>query len=139
MDQRLQHCAARHDLSVEWGERGAEAGREDVILADTLHQGTFGLTPGEHKQVKSLSARANLPENMTHLELALHSLASATSTAIHQARDSQGFAALQRDTLEAGKVTGEARARIESATGLSVVSPENARTLHQGQQPPLLE
>ncbi|HEX8727585.1 MAG TPA: hypothetical protein VF739_03125 [Ktedonobacterales bacterium] len=46
---------------------------------------------------------------MTSLELALTMLSEAAATTMHQARDSQGFTELQRDTHEAGDVGGAAR------------------------------
>ncbi|HEV2235228.1 MAG TPA: hypothetical protein VGR57_01080 [Ktedonobacterales bacterium] len=136
---RLENIVARNEVTTEWGERGASPGREYAILTDALHRGTFGITTGEHKQTKHLPTRDNLPDNMTTLELALTTLAAATSTAIHQAHDSQGFMALQRDATEAGRIAGDARREIEDATGQPVISPANAQTLRQSQQPPLLE
>jgi hypothetical protein len=136
---RLENIVIRNDLTAEWGERGAQAGREYAILTDTLHRGAFDVTSSEHKQIKQLPARGNLHDHMTTLELALSTLASATSAAIHQAHDSQGFVELQQDATAAGKIAGSARLKIEAATGKPVVSSENAHTLRQGTQPPLLE
>ncbi len=41
---------------------------------------------------------------MTPLELALTSLSEATAITLHQNRDSQGFHALKRDTVDAGQL-----------------------------------
>jgi hypothetical protein len=134
INARLEHIVTRTELTTEWRERGAEEGREFAILTDVLNQGTFGLTTSDHKQVKGIGQRQNLPDNMTSLELVLTSLASATSTAIHQANDSQGFAELQHDAKQAGGIAGATRREIEAATGQPIVSPENARSLRQGRQ-----
>lgn len=142
INARLENIVTRNELTTEWRERSAQEGREFAILTDVLNTGTFGLTTGEHKRVKGIGQRQNLPDNMTSLELVLTSLAAATSTAIHQANDSQGFMELQRDAKQAGGIAGTARREIEVATGQPVVSPENAKTLRQGRQresqPPLL-
>jgi DNA-damage-inducible protein D len=139
INARLENIVTRNDLTTEWHDRGAQPGREYAILTDGLSLGTFGITTGEHKQVKGIGTRASLPDSMTTLELALNSLASATATAIHQAHDSQGFVRLQQNVTEAGNIAGEARLQIEAATGQPVVSPDNAHTLRQGTQPPLLD
>lgn len=72
---------------------------------------------------------------MTSLELALTMLSEAAATTMHQARDSQGFTELQRDTHEAGEVGGAARGDIESRAGQPAVSAENYKTLMA--RPPL--
>jgi DNA-damage-inducible protein D len=139
---RLENIVARTELTTEWAERGAEEGREFALLTDVLSRGTFELTTAQHKTVKGLKARHNLRDSMTPLELALATLAEVTSTAIHQAHDSQGFVELQRDAHEAGEVGGAARRDIEARLQRPVVSPENYKTLRQGRQrelqPPLL-
>ena len=139
IDQRMQGIVVRDELTTEWRERGAEEGREFAILTDILHRGAFDVSTDEHKGVKQLKKRGNLRDNMTTLELALTMLSEATSTALHQARDSQGFTPLQQDAREAGEIAGSARQQIEAATGQPVVSAENAKTLTaRAQQPSLL-
>lgn len=139
IDQRMQGIVVRDELTTEWRERGAEDGREFAILTDILHRGAFDVSTDEHKGVKQLKKRDNLRDNMTTLELALTMLSEATSTALHQARDSQGFTPLQQDAREAGAIAGEARQQIEAATGQPVVSAENAKRLTmRAQQPSLL-
>jgi hypothetical protein len=140
---RLENVVTRNELTSEWHERGAEEGREFAILTDVLSRGTFDVSTAEHKATKGLKRSHNLRDSMTTLELVLTALAEATSTAIHQVRDSQGFVALQGDAHEAGGIAGAARRDIEAATGQAVVSPENFKTLRQGRQqdlqPPLLD
>lgn len=128
----------RDELTAEWRERGADEGREFAILTDILHQGTFDVSTDDHRAVKALKKRDSLRDNMTSLELALTKLSEATSTTLHQARDSEGFVQLQRDAHEAGGIAGGARQQIEAATGQSVVSGENARTLTARAQQPRL-
>jgi DNA-damage-inducible protein D len=129
IEARLQNIQGRDDITAEWRERGAEEGREFAILTDVLHRGAFDVSVREHQEIKHLASRANLRDNMTRLELALSTLAEATATEIHQARDSQGFVELQRDAGEAGEIAGTARRQIEERTGQRVVSSVNARQL----------
>jgi hypothetical protein len=129
IEQRLRSIVVRDELTDEWRERGADEGREFAILTNILHAGAFDVSMDDHREVKGLKKRDNLRDNMTSLELALTMLTEATSTAIHQARDSQGLMELQRDAGEAGAIAGSARLQIEARTGRPVVSGENARTL----------
>ena len=87
----------RDDITGEWHERGAQEGRKFAILTDTLHRGTFDITTAEHKSIKALKKRDNLRDSMSIVELALTSLAEATSTALHREHDSEGFGQLQGD------------------------------------------
>ncbi|MBF6592013.1 MAG: Bro-N domain-containing protein, partial [Ktedonobacterales bacterium] len=142
IEKRLQGMAARQELTEEWRTRGAEAGGDFAQLTDLLAKGTFGVSEDEHKAHKGLERRHNLRDSMTTLELALTTLAEATTTAIHQAHDSQGLPALRQDVREAGNVAGAARRDIEARTGQQVVSAENYVTLtdqrvaDQREQPP---
>jgi DNA-damage-inducible protein D len=111
IDQRMQGIVVRDELTTEWRERGAEEGREFAILTDILHRGAFDVSTDEHKGIKQLKKRENLRDNMSTLELALTMLSEATSTALHHARDSQGFTPLQHDARDAGEIAGAARQR----------------------------
>ena len=100
----------RDDITDEWGERGAQEGREFALLTDTLHRGTFDITTAQHKEVKALKKRDNLRDSMSIVELALTSLAEATATELHRERDSQGFGRLQGDAqLRRGQATSITR------------------------------
>lgn len=129
IEKRLQSIAIREQLTDEWRERGAREDRQFAKLTNALHEGTFEVKVQEHKRIKDLGARHNLRDSMTTLELLLTGLAEETAKTLHQARDSQGMRALERDAHEAGEVGGAARRDIEQRSGQSVVSPENYRTL----------
>ena len=134
IEKCLQGIVIRQELTDEWHDRGAQEGREFAILTDVLHRGTFGIKTEEHKAVKNLKRRDNLRDSMTTLELVLTSLAEATATELHQARDSQGFDELHDDVHHAGSIAGATRDQIEAQSGRSVVSSENLeppwRVLH---------
>jgi hypothetical protein len=129
--QRLRSIVTRDDITEEWRERGAQEGREFALLTDTLHKGTFDINTAQHKEVKALKKRDNLRDSMSIVELALTSLAEATSTALHREHESHGFSELQGDAREAGEVAGSARKDIETRLGRSVVTAENYKSLTQ--------
>ncbi|HEV2237946.1 MAG TPA: Bro-N domain-containing protein [Ktedonobacterales bacterium] len=134
IERRLQGQVIRNELTQEWSDRGASESRDFARLTDLIHRGTFDLSVGEHKQVKGIRSQANLRDHETVLELLLTGISEETAKELHQARDSQGTADLQRDAREAGEVGGATRRDIESRLGRSVVSLENAKTLRQGRQ-----
>lgn len=96
IDKRLRGIAVRQDLTDEWKNRGAHTKLEYAILTNEIMQGAFGLNVEEYKQVKNLQ-RENLRDHMTDIELILTMLAEATTTKLHQDRDSQGFNPLKKD------------------------------------------
>jgi hypothetical protein len=140
---RLEKIRARSAVTIQWGLRGAQEGREFAQLTDTLSKGTFDITTGEHRQIKGISGKHNLQDSMTAVELALSTLAEVTATAIHQERDSQGYNQLQRDCTTAGRISGNARREVEEATGKPVVTSTNYQQLQQERQqelqPPLFD
>jgi hypothetical protein len=140
---RLEKIRARSAVTIQWGLRGAQEGREFAQLTDTLSKGTFDITTGEHRQIKGISGKHNLQDSMTAVELALSTLAEVTATAIHQERDSQGYDQLQRDCTTAGRISGNARREVEEATGKPVVTSTNYTQLQQERQrelqPPLFD
>ena len=89
-------------MTDEWRERGAREDRQFAKLTGILHEGTFEVKAQEHTQIKSLNSRHNLRDSMTRLELLLTVRAEETAKTLHQARDSQGMRALEKDADEAG-------------------------------------
>jgi DNA-damage-inducible protein D len=138
IEQWLKNIVVRDELTEEWKDRGARAGREFATLTDTIHIGTFDVNVVRHKEIKSLHARQNLRDSMTRLELAILNLAEVTATEMHRLRDSQQFNALQRDARDAGTAGRTARLGVEEQIGRPVVSAENYKSLTT-RQPRLIE
>lgn len=63
---------------------------------------------------------------MSNLELALITLAEATTTEIHKTNDSQGVKKLKEDAKEGGNIASITRKNIEKKIKRVVVTPENA-------------
>jgi len=133
IEKRMRGIAVRNDLVAEWEERGAKEGLEYAILTNEIARATFGMNIQDHKSFKGLK-RENLRDHMTDLELILTMLGEATSTALHQERDSQDFDRLKSDAQDAGNVAGRTRRDIETQTGVPVVSSENYLHLTGGKK-----
>lgn len=62
---------------------------------------------------------------MTELELILTSLGEAVTRTVAINTDAKGFDENKTAAIKGGKTAGEARERVEDATGVKVVSAEN--------------
>lgn len=125
IEERIKNDLIRNELTDEWQYRGATVGTQFAILTNELSEGTFGYSVQAYKKYKLLPSKANLRDHMTNLELVLCSLSEATAIELHRDRDSQGFLALKKDTVDAGRTAGEARHVVEKTLGRPVVSSEN--------------
>lgn len=122
---RLRSIDTRNELTDEWKSRGAKT-NDFAILTDEISKGTFGITTQKHKDIKGLD-KQNLRDNMSNLELALITLAEATTTEIHKTNDSQGVKKLKEDAKEGGNIASVTRKNIEKKIKRPVVTSENAK------------
>ena len=81
INQRLKSIELLKELTDEWENRGVKKGQEYATLTDIITHGWSGLTTRQYKQYKGLK-KESLRDNMTNLELALNTLAEATTTEI---------------------------------------------------------
>lgn len=126
IEKRLRGIAVRDELTHEWKERGVKEGREYAILTAEISKASFGMTPGEYKQFKSLTKPSdNLRDHMTDLELIFTMLGEASTTEIARNRDAQGFDENQHAAQEGGTIAGNARVALEKKSGRPVSSREN--------------
>ena len=85
----MRGVAIRKDLTDEWDTRGIEE-RQYGILTAEISKATFGMTPSEYKEYKSLTKKKdNLRDHMTDLELIFTMLGEASTTEIMKQRNSQ--------------------------------------------------
>jgi hypothetical protein len=54
IEKRLRSINIRGELTREWKERGVREGLEYAILTAEIARATFGVTPGEHSNIKGL-------------------------------------------------------------------------------------
>ena len=120
----MRGIAIREELTDEWSQRGIKEQREFSILSAEISKATFGMTPAEYKDYKSLK-KENLRDHMTDLELIFSMLGEKATSEITQAKDSKGFKELKVDAKDGGKIAGDAKMALELQTGKKVSRPEN--------------
>lgn len=124
IEKRMRGIAIREELTDEWQKRGAQEKRDYEILTAEISKATFGVTPGEYKELKGLQ-RENLRDHMDDFELIFTMLGERSTTEIHRNEDSQGVPKLRKDAHVGGKIAGNARKELEKKLGRSVVSTKN--------------
>lgn len=130
IEKRLRGIAVRDELTDEWKKRGVKEQREFAILTAEISKATFGMTPSEYKNFKSLAnPKENLRDHMTDLELIFTMLGEASTTEIAKKKDARGFIANKNAARSGGSVAGNARRELEAASGKKVSTPENFQQL----------
>jgi DNA-damage-inducible protein D len=124
IDARIKSIEIRKELTEEWKKRGVKEGQEYSILTAEIAKATFGLTPSEHKSLKSLD-KENLRDHMTRLELIFTMLGEESTRQIAIEDDSQGFNENHEAAQKGGKAAGNARKVYEKSRNVKVVSSEN--------------
>jgi hypothetical protein len=130
IEKRLRGIAVRDELTDEWKKRGVKAQREFAILTAEISKATFGMTPTEYKDFKSLANRKdNLRDHMTDLELIFTMLGEASTTEIAKKKDAQGFPQNQQAARVGGAIAGNARRELEAESGTRVSTKTNFKEL----------
>ena len=128
INQRLKSIEVRKELTDEWEARGVKKGQEYATLTDLITVGWAGMTTRQYKQFKGLKTES-LRDNMTNLELALNTLAEATTTELSKEHKPKTIAANRKIAASGGKIVGNTRKEIEAQMGKSVISPINAKSI----------
>ena len=128
--QRLLSIRIRNTLTDEWEKRGVEKGIEYAILTDEISKAWSGMTTKQYKTLKNLK-KENLRDNMTDLELVLNMLAEASTTQISQKEQPETFEQNKQIAKRGGKIAGDARKKLESETGVPVITAENAAEIQK--------
>ena len=124
IEKRMRSIAIHEELTDEWKNHGVKERREYAILTAEISKATFGLTPSQYKEVKGLRNQ-NLRDHFNDLELIFSMLGEASTTAIVQTQNPEGFIQNQVTARQGGKIAGDARKALELKTGVSVISKEN--------------
>ncbi|OYT13169.1 MAG: phage antirepressor protein [Bacteroidetes bacterium 4572_114] len=127
IDKRLRGIAIRQNLTDEWKERGVIERRDFAILTAEISKATFGMTPSQYKEHKSIpsKSKANLRDNMTDLELIFTMLGERVTTEISQNEKPEGMFENKKVAKRGGKVAGNARKNTEKEIGRSIISEDN--------------
>jgi hypothetical protein len=130
IEKRVRGIAIRDELTNEWQKRGVKEQRDYAILTAEISRATFGMTPAEYKDFKSLDKPAdNLRDHMNDLELIFTMLGEASTTEIARNRDAQGYERNREAAVEGGAVAGNARLDLEKKSGRRVATRENYKAL----------
>ena len=125
IEDRIQNIVGRNALTDQWRMRGAIEHLHFAKLTSILHKGALGVTPSRHRQIKQLPSKINPREHMDRVELALLTLAEATTTAKHIENDTQGVPGLEQDVRKTAKTSEAIRELTEKNLGRPVVTSEN--------------
>ena len=130
IEKRVRGITVRDELTDEWKKRGVKEGREYSILTAEISKATFGMSPSQYKELKSLDRPSeNLRDHMTDLELIFTMLGEASTTEIARTKDAQGFIQNQHAAQEGGTIAGNARRELEERSGRSIISRDNFKEL----------
>ena len=130
IEKRIRGIAVRDELTGEWKRRGVKEQIEYAILTAEISRATFGMTPSEYREHKSLTHPGdNLRDHMTDLELIFTMLGEASTTEIARNKDADGYDENLDAAVEGGTVAGRARKDLEHKSGRRVSSSENYKEL----------
>lgn len=132
IEKRMRGIQIRDELTDEWKNRGVTESRDFGILTAEICKATFGITPADYKNLKSLN-KENLRDHMTDLELIFTMLGEASTTAIARTQDAQGFNQNKNAARRGGAIAGNARKNLELETGEKIVTKENYLHLEQNE------
>ena len=125
INQRVKTIEVRKALTEEWKRAGLKEGRDFAILTDLITKTWSGKTTKEYKELKGLT-KENLRDNMTAVELALNTLAEASTTEISKRKNPKTMQQNMQVAKEGGDVAKAARNQLEATIGESVVSSKKA-------------
>jgi len=125
INQRLRSIEVRKDLTDEWDRAGVTEGIQYATLTDIITRGWSGKSTKQYKEFKGLK-KENLRDNMTNIELALNTLAEASTAEISRARNPKGFRQSAEIARQGGEIAGDARKQLEQKVGHTVISPSKA-------------
>ena len=127
IDKRLRGIAIRQNLTDEWKARGIKEQRDFAILTAEISKATFGITPTEYRNLKTLpeKSKANLRDHMDDLELIFTMLGERMTTEISKDEEPESFEQNRYVAQRGGKVAGNARKNAEKELGRSIISKEN--------------
>ena len=125
INERMKSIMTRKALTDEWERVGIKEKQEFAILTNILTEAWSGMTTGQYKAFKGLT-KENLRDNMTSVEVALNTLAEASTRELSQQRNPKGFEQSKQTAKDGGGVAKAARDQLEKQLGRSIISPAKA-------------
>src|SRR3989338_5404299 len=124
IEQRMRGQEIRNKLTDYWAGHEVTKEVEYAMLTDIIHKEWSGLTTKQHKKAKSLRGH-NLRNNMTEAELIFTALEELSTRQIDESEKAKGYRENKVSARKGGKISGDARKKLELQTGKKVVSKEN--------------
>lgn len=118
---RLRSIEVRNDLTDEWHRCGIEDSKDFAFLTAILTKEWSGKTPSQYRQYKGLK-KESLRDNMTNIELALNTLAEASTTELSKTQNPSGVQESAKVAKQGGRIAKNARNELEKQLGHSVIS-----------------
>ena len=125
ISQWLFSIRVRKSLTFEWRERGVKTNSEYALLTNDIYRAWSDMTAREYKTHKGLT-NESLRDNMSDMELALTTLAEATTAEIERAVDPTTLPEHRDAARSGGEVAGVARKAAEKKIGGPVVTKATA-------------
>ena len=125
INERMKSIMTRKALTDEWERVGIKEKQEFAILTNILTKAWSGITTSQYKAFKGLT-KENLRDNMTSVEVALNTLAEASTRELSQQRNPKGFEQSKQTAKDGGGVAKAARDQLEKQLGRSIISPAKA-------------
>ena len=138
INERMKSIMTRKALTDEWKRVGVTQERDYAILTNILTKAWSGMTTREYKTFKGLT-KQSLRDNMTGVEVALNTLAEASTRELSRQRNPQSFQQSKNIAQDGGDVAMVARRQLEKKLGKSVISPYNAEQIKQIDNTPITE
>ena len=134
INQRLRGIEVRKMLTDEWKRVGLDDSKYG-LLTDFITRQWSGMRTREYKDLKGLK-KESLRDNMTNIELALNTLAEASTTEISRQQNPETLGQHINVAKSGGNVAKVARTELESKLGRTVISSAKASDYIKGQEPP---
>ena len=132
---RMRGIAVRDTLTDEWDQRGVDQPSDYAVLTAEISRATFGMTPSEYKDFKSLDKPGdNLRDHMNDLELIFTMLGEASTTEIARNDDAQGLGENRSAARRGGRIAGDAKENLEKQTGRKVSVKDNFKQLPEAEK-----
>ncbi len=136
INERMKSIMTRKSLTDEWKRVGITQEKDYALLTNILTKAWSGMTTREYKTYKGLT-KQSLRDNMTGVEVALNTLAEASTRELSRQRNPQTFQQSKTIAQDGGGVAKVARQQLEKKLGKSVLSPLNARQIQQIENTPV--
>jgi hypothetical protein len=128
INQRLKSIEIRKELTDEWKKHGLQEGTLFASLTDIIYKTWSEKTAKEYKQFKGLK-KENLRDNMTNKELVINMLAELSTKEISEVSNPETIPEHEEIARRGGSIARDARLKLESEIGKTIVSPLNAKNV----------